>query len=237
MRSLLKKVVPRPVLRLYNRLVSRRRIVRRLGDWFDVEWNRRASDAGDREWLETYDRSWEHWGEQDLSPDDLRRIGEQVGRCATLLDAGCGDGYLLESLAGQADVRYGLDLSGVGLRRARERLGPDIHLVQGFLESLPFEDDAFEVVVSTHVLEHVKHLDKAAAELIRVARRRVIVLVPSQEPMTYTEDYHLHYFPRQGRLLKHFPESGAHCERYSVPPGVCAYQGDVLLLTLVVRHP
>lgn len=231
LRSALKRLTPRPLRRLYNRLVSRRIISRKLGDWFDLEWNRRAHQAEDRDWVRTYDASWEHWAQPDLSPEDIERIADRAGGCASLLDAGCGDGYLLEGLEKRAATRAGVDLSRTGLLRARRRLGHGPLLVQAFLESLPFADDAFEVVVSAHTLEHVRDLQGAIRELIRVARRRLVILVPSQEEALYTEDYHLHYFPREKDLLDAVGLPDAVCERFTVPQGRCAYSGDILLLT------
>lgn len=232
MKTTAKRLLPRWAHHLVNRLVSRGKIRRRHGDWFDLEWKRRAGGSSDRDWVETYDRSWEHWEEQDLAPKDLERIRERGERCDTLLDAGCGDGYLLAALAGAARRRFGADLSGEGLVRARERLGPNVPLVQAFLEALPFADRAFEVVVSTHVLEHVRDLDAAISELKRVCRRRLIVLVPRQQYLPYTEDYHLHFFPEARDLRAAFADPRARVERFTIPEGVCAYAGDIHLLTL-----
>lgn len=229
-KAFLKKILPRWVLKLYNRTVSRAVIRRRIGAWFDIEWNRNAHQRSDREWTAAYDASWENWKGSDLSPEDVERLREMVGHCSTLLDAGCGDGFLLERLRDLADNCAGVDLSIVGLKHARERLGSAPLLTQSFLEALPFPDRSFDTVVCTHTLEHVKHLDKAIAELQRITARKLIVLVPSQSEVLYSEDYHLHYFPQEADLLKHFSLPNAQCERYTVPEGVCSYAGDVLLL-------
>jgi len=227
----IRPLLPRPLLRLYNRVISRRIIRGNLGSWFDMEWKRRGPAADDRTWVETYDDSWRHWTQPDLSPEDIGRILQLLPRGCAVLDAGCGDGHLLEHLEEIASMRAGVDLSREGLHRARGRLGADVHLVQAFLESLPFADGSFDVVVSAHTLEHVRGFDRAVAELVRVARKRVILLVPCQEYKPYTEDYHLHFFPTEEEFIKRIGLPGAVCRRYTIPPGVCAYQGDVLLFT------
>jgi hypothetical protein len=53
--------------------------------------------------------------------------------------------------------------------------------VVGDVRALPFDDDAFDVVVALDLLEHVPHADRARAlgELGRVARRRAIVAAPA----------------------------------------------------------
>ncbi len=230
MKQFLKKIAPRFIHHAYNRIVSKRIIRKQRGDWFDVEWNRKASQSSDRDWVDVYEKSWQHWDDQDLTPDDLQRIARAAGPCESVLDAGCGDGYLLQALQSQSRRVGGIDLSHIALKRAADRLGPDAMMVQGFLEAMPFADNAFEVTVCAHTLEHVKSLDATVAELKRVTRKRLVILVPCQEYLLYTEDYHIHYFPDQDSLLKVVNIPGATCERYEVVATDTKYRGEVLLL-------
>jgi len=231
LKALLKRIAPRWFRRLYNRLISRALIRRKLGSWFDIDWNRTAKERSTSEWTAVYDRSWENWAGQDLGARDVERLRAEISECDSLLDAGCGDGFLLENLRDLADVVLGVDLSRKGLLLARKRLGPTPLLVQSLLESLPFTDNSIDTVISTHTLEHVKELDAAIAELIRVARKKLVILVPCQDEVLYSEDYHLHYFPRPEDLLKRVGLPQAVCKRHTVEPGECAYEGDVLVLT------
>ncbi|NQT33886.1 class I SAM-dependent methyltransferase [bacterium] len=231
MKALLKKILPRFLHHLYNRLISKHRISRLLGSWFDVEWKRRAGDADSGKWVEVYDNSWERWEKQDLASGDLKRISDLVNHDSTLLDAGCGDGYLLECLLDKSKCPVGVDISRIALQKARIRLGNGVDLVQAFLENLPFTDRSFEIVVSAHTIEHVRDLDKSIAELKRVAEKRLIILVPCQKYLPYTEDYHLHYFPAEEVLLDCVNIDNARCERYTVNDMDCNYRGEILLLT------
>lgn len=52
--------------------------------------------------------------------------------------------------------------------------------VSGSVENIPFPDNAFDVVVCTHVLEHVRDLNKAMQELLRVAEKRLLIVLPRQ---------------------------------------------------------
>ncbi|NQS97058.1 MAG: class I SAM-dependent methyltransferase [candidate division Zixibacteria bacterium] len=230
-KSKLKSVIPRPIHYLYNRLFSKRIIQGKLGSWFDLEWKRKALSANDEIWIETYDEAWKNCREQDLSPADIRRIADKVIPGASALDAGCGDGYLIEALLSETSSLTGVDISRVALGLARRRLGADVPLIQAFLEKLPFRENAFDIVVSAHTLEHVKDIGKAVSEIKRVASRRIIILLPSQEYIPYSMDYHLHFFPREDDLLELVGLDQAVCERYTLPPGMCAYQGDVFILT------
>jgi ubiquinone/menaquinone biosynthesis C-methylase UbiE len=97
------------------------------------------------------------------------------------LEVGCGAGHVLERFA--EGWRVGIDLSGIMLERTRRRLGPDLPLVRGSADALPFADAAFDIVVCTEVLEHTTDPGSVIEELIRVAgpRGRVLVSVPNEK--------------------------------------------------------
>jgi ubiquinone/menaquinone biosynthesis C-methylase UbiE len=103
---------------------------------------------------------------------------------SSVLDAGCGDGVIGMLLAEQGKASQGVDISEPniqGARREAERRGV-AHLVtfkQGDAEHLPVPDKSVDVVISSHVLEHLPDFDQGARELVRIARRRVIVALPT----------------------------------------------------------
>jgi 2-polyprenyl-3-methyl-5-hydroxy-6-metoxy-1,4-benzoquinol methylase len=90
--------------------------------------------------------------------------------CNAFLDAGCGDGRYLAALAADLPSRVaGVDIAERILETARAR-APHADLRQANLESLPFGDGEFDVVLSSQVIEHVVDERRAAAELARVLR-------------------------------------------------------------------
>ncbi len=99
---------------------------------------------------------------------------------ATVLDAGCGEGFVAEALAarlpGVAMTAVDVDPAAVAFAQARSRGGVAYGVAS--LDALPFDDGAFDVVVCTEVLEHLAAPDRALAELRRVARVAVVVTVP-----------------------------------------------------------
>jgi len=141
----------------------------------------------------------------------LRHIDPQA---ETLLDAGCGNGYFLEYVHQKGIQGCGCDVfETVDLPHAR--------YVKGNIECLPFEDDQFDIVASHHTLEHVIDIESAIAELKRVARNQIFVVVPCQRYYYYTLDEHIHFFPDKETLehrmnMKHF-----HCEKV---------QGDLVFI-------
>ncbi len=230
MKQNIKKYLPPFILNGYNRFVSRAIIKKKYGSWFDVDWNSNATERPEGEWVEAYDRYWENLASCDLCEEDIERLRSAVGNPDSLLDAGCGDGFLLSHFVDHSEKIAGIDLSGKGLLQARRRLGIDADLTQCFLEHLPFKDRAYDTVMSTHTLEHVRNIKDAASELKRITRNKLIILVPSQDKVVFSEDYHIHYWPKAEDLQKTINLPEAQVTRHHVPPGICAYSGDILLL-------
>lgn len=221
---------PRFLHHLYNKIVSRRLIKKRVGKWFDIDWKKKASTIRPTAWVAAYDNSWENWTQPDLSLDDLVRISKLIPDHSTVLDIGCGDGYLLDSIKERSDDISGVDISSKALRMARERLSEVTPLIQAFMENLPFRTDSYRVSISTHTLEHVQDLKKAVQEIIRITSHRLIILVPEQEYLPFTEDYHINFFPNEDALLRTVNLPGAKCVSYKCEGDEQKYSGNNLLL-------
>jgi len=232
MKTQLRRFLPGWALDSYNRLVSRHIIRKRMGAWFDVDWKLRAPQADDREWVRVYNVSWEHWERPDLTPTDLTEIIGLLDDYSSMLDVGCGDGFLLEILRKHCDRLGGVDIAAKALTSARQRLGVEALLAQAFAENLPFADDSFDAVVSTHTIEHVRDPRAAVAEMLRVAARRMIVLTPCQDYRRYTEDYHLHFFPDEEALRAAVGLPEAFCKRYRSQSKEAKFSGEVMILTV-----
>jgi SAM-dependent methyltransferase len=130
-----------------------------------------------------------------------------------LLERGCGAGAQLKVLA-----ELGWDVTGVELgedaaRFARERLGLDVR--QGSLESARLPSASFDVVVASHVLEHLPDPAAAAAEIARVLKPggRLYAAVPNGGALearvfgsrwAWEAPHHLHHFTPAslGRVLE-----------------------------------
>ncbi|MDR1758272.1 MAG: class I SAM-dependent methyltransferase [Bacteroidales bacterium] len=77
-----------------------------------------------------------------------------------------------------------------------------VNIIGGNIENMPFEDNAFDVVICNHTLEHVLNIQKAVSELKRITRTKLIVTVPKQRYYHYTLDEHINFFPEVSYLLK-----------------------------------
>jgi SAM-dependent methyltransferase len=110
---------------------------------------------------------------EDLRPvsrDYLHRCHERLGRFLPrrgtyLLDAGSGPIQYPEYLEYSQGYRYRvcLDLSRRALLEARQRIGHRGLYVVGDLADLPFQEQAFEGVVSLHTVHHLPLTEQEAA--------------------------------------------------------------------------
>lgn len=100
-------------------------------------------------------------------PSHLRRIDRLVPIAPgdRVLEVGSGQGHLARAIAAR-----GVDVVGIDANpSAMEVSGGDLvrHMRA---ESLEFDDESFDVVISVHAIEHIPPLEEAFAEMVRVLR-------------------------------------------------------------------
>lgn len=122
-------------------------------------------------------------GHARLDADDAARFRSAArllpGAPATVLDVGCGVGVLSDWLAGLGYAVTGVDTDEALMARM---VAP--HRVAS-IDALPFEDESFDAVVASEVLEHlpVDVFERSRDEMARVARTAIIVTVPNAESL------------------------------------------------------
>jgi ubiquinone/menaquinone biosynthesis C-methylase UbiE len=203
----LKSLLPpglREALSVVNqRLFARRTLRRKYGAWFDVDWRKRYKSLSEEEWKLAYNEAWKHRNNDCVEETDAELILGALGLPGSVLEVGAGVGTLAIRMAREGYDVTGVDVSSEALKRAAERAQQervDVRWREGFAEALPFPDKSFDYVTCCHTLEHVKDLAKAAGELKRIARRKVIVLTPRQSYRLYAENYHTQFFERADQL-------------------------------------
>lgn len=125
----------------------------------------------------------------DLLPENVNSI----------LDVGCGDGYITNALPKTARV-VGLDISEEALQhiKVEKRIGS--------ITQIPFPDKSFELVMANDVLEHLsdEEFKKSLEELQRVAKKYILITIPHNEQLEVGKAkcqncnnvYHIHYHHR-----------------------------------------
>lgn len=120
-------------------------------------------------------------------------LGEKV------LDIGCGKGFLASVLS----QRHRVMACDMIVSEKTRRDHPDVDFREENIQKLSFADNEFDTVISSHTLEHVQDAQTALEELRRVAKHRLIVVLPKQRPYRYTFDLHLRFFPYSHTVLQY----------------------------------
>lgn len=156
----------------------------------ELDWNKLAGHinaiASEKDWIEQYQTSarlqarmelyhrfslnkqgWHSWFFDQL---DLRRN-------LRILELGCGDGSLWKSNLERVPETWKItltDLSGGMLDEARNRIGesdPRFKFLIADIQSIPFHDGEFDIVIANHMLYHVRDIPKALSEVRRIMRK------------------------------------------------------------------
>ncbi len=109
-------------------------------------------------------------GKYDYFYGDERRKNlyiRLVGKGHKILEVGCRSGNLTQFYAEGNEVT-GIDVDRNSLELFKKRLGFDAHWVDADSEDFPFEDGAFDTVVFSEVMEHLRFPQKALKEINRV---------------------------------------------------------------------
>jgi SAM-dependent methyltransferase len=131
----------------------------------------------------------------------LRKRVRYVVECCSrgrALDVGCGTGVLASRLAGAGFAMTGVDPSA-GMLEVLRRRAPDVEAVQGSGTALPFDADAFDLVLSVATFHHIadaRDVRVTLAEMVRVARPGGRILVWDHNPRN----------PYWGRLMARVPQ-------------------------------
>lgn len=113
----------------------------------------------------------------ELIAKELERFGDI--RKASVLDVGCGRGYVGEKLRGLGAGVYGIDGSSAALETASSR---GLAATQGDLDGgLPYRVATFDIVLAAEILEHLFDPQAMLGEIARVLKPggAAVITVPS----------------------------------------------------------
>ncbi len=108
-------------------------------------------------------------------------------RCADreVLEAGCGEGYGADLIAGVARRVIALDYDEATVAHVRNRY-PTVEVMQANLAELPLPDASMDVVVNFQVIEHLWDQAQFVAECARVLRPSGFLMVSTPNRITFS---------------------------------------------------
>ena len=159
-----------------------------------------------------------------MNVENMRRQLASASPLRDVVDLGCGDGRVTTELTGGLGITKLRAVEGYApFRDAARALGIDA--IDADLEQrLPFDDDAFDAVVSNQVIEHLADTDAFVAEIRRVLRPGGVAVIATENMASWHNI---------GALLlgfQPFSSSNYSRERYPLgnPIGLHAEQGVTL---------
>lgn len=141
---------------------------------------------------------------------DWRRIAWAIRQIPndtrTILDVGAGPGALINylTLSERFDQATAIDIREYS-KFVRMSDNVDLRIMDA--ADMSFEDSSFDCVICMEVIEHVpdEKMRSVIRELRRVARKRLIMSVPFEEPEPLPS-YHLQRFDKK-RIIETFPRA------------------------------
>ena len=121
------------------------------------------------------------------TPNRMGVINEVLSRSpGTMLDIGCLDGCYIEKLRslGFTGNYMGVDITKAHIAAATKRLPEEKFQIED-ARDLSFEDDAFELVILSDVIQHLPSAGEAIAEITRVASKHVLLSCYGSYKKTY----------------------------------------------------
>jgi ubiquinone/menaquinone biosynthesis C-methylase UbiE len=112
----------------------------------------------------------------------------------TILDVGCSIGNGVKMFNEMGKDTTGLDVSEVAVNIAKKR---NLKTICGSATKIPFENNSFDLLSSTDVLEHLlpEDIDKSINELIRVSKKYIALKLST---MAETSDIWVKFLKTKG---------------------------------------
>lgn len=100
-------------------------------------------------------------------------------------DAACGEGYGTAILRASAASAVGVDIDTASIQHAQQRYGEGFY--QASVTEMPFDDDAFDAVVSFETIEHLPQQQQMLQEFRRVLKPQGFVVISSPDKRWYSD--------------------------------------------------
>jgi len=123
------------------------------------------------------------------------------------LDIGCGSGYMTYQMAYNGAIAYGIDIIKIDDNYIPENLKGKLTFIQTDGETMPFEENFFDIILVSEVITQVPEPQKLIAEIKRVIKPdgRLVIVQPLDR-QGIREDYENNsVFIRFLRMIRTIP--------------------------------
>ena len=126
----------------------------------------------------------------------------------SILDVGCGTGYLINLIEKENFNKCisALDYIIPSFLKNKNQY----RCFEGeILEKLHhFDDNSFELVICTHVLEHIRSPELVLRELRRISTNHILIICPLENNFKWGMNYHINFFKDQLCFSKFIENTG-----------------------------
>ena len=146
-----------------------------------------------QDWEDKYSRTWDaHRRQNQIITEDAAKVLpppflDVLHRGRAILEIGCGTGELSNWLAHETGARLlGVDLSQTAISAARRLYSPPCEFQAVSYRDLFATPRRFDLVVSSHTLEHFKNYEEVLHEWLQLAPL-VLLIVPYKQEIDAAE--------------------------------------------------
>ncbi len=126
-----------------------------------------------------------------------------------ILDVGCGTGFLIECLNKKivSSEFVGIDFNppiNKSISINKNANNNDIQFISCDINSklLEFRDNDFDIVLCTHVLEHLSNSKELIFQMRRIVSEALIIICPLEKEYKWGMNFHINFFPSNDRFVK-----------------------------------
>lgn len=121
----------------------------------------------DQYWDDIYEREWDSPARE--WPTKNKIIEQATSKTDVILDIACGTGSMLRYLKNQGyNDLHGTEISDLCVRRLREA---DIAMFKSVLPTIECEENIFDVIIASQILEHIIRRKEFMSEIKRVMKK------------------------------------------------------------------
>lgn len=138
-------------------------------------------------WASSYDSN--NWRNKYLRDAQSKLVSYlDVKDNVRFLDLGCGTGWAIgetAKLVGNKGEFYGIDLSEKMIEKAKSnyRDRDNFHFIEASAESMPLNNNFFDIIICTNSFHHYLHPDKVLKEIYRLLKKggKIYILDPTAD--------------------------------------------------------